>query len=67
MAKANEEVEVQAVIDAPSSFPKGRWLLSGRFTPQQKDVLTVALVDGVSYTFDEANKALNKFLKTEVL
>ncbi|WP_138751803.1 hypothetical protein [Paenibacillus sinopodophylli] len=67
MANKDPKEENLEVVEAPSSFPKRRWLISARFIPQEQDVLSVALLDGKEYTFDEAKAAVNKFLKAEVL
>lgn len=47
-------------------FSKEQFLSSKQFTVAQKDILSVLLKDGETYTVDQAKKQVDDFLKKEV-
>lgn len=60
MAKNNLAAESVA-----EKFAKGELLVAKRFA-SRRDALSVALADGESYTVEEAEAALESFLKGKV-
>ncbi|UQZ33675.1 hypothetical protein C2I18_09050 [Paenibacillus sp. PK3_47] len=48
-------------------FGKRQMMGSALFSPQEKDVLGVVLLEDTSYTLDEAKELLERFLNKEVI
>lgn len=47
-------------------FTKAQLLGSSRYSPSQKDMLRVLLMDGQTYSHEQAQSIIKQFLKKEV-
>lgn len=47
-------------------FTKAQLLTSSRYSPSQKDMLCVLLVDGQTYSHEQVQSMIKQFLKKEV-
>lgn len=51
---------------AAESYTKAQFMASKQFKGVDKDILSIALVEGNTYTVDEAQKAIEGFKNKEV-
>ena len=62
---ADTKDEAPNISESKPRYNKEQFLASKQFTTAQKDVLAAVLHDGQTYTFEEAKKRADEFLRKE--